>query len=129
MEEKMNGKPFQVKPSGVASPFRRGGDFLFLAGQVPIDEETGKRMGESIAEQTQLVMEKIKKILAMENASLDDIVKATVFITDMKDYEGLNKVYLEHFTSAPPARSCIIVSKLSVDAKVEIEAIAYSPEK
>jgi reactive intermediate/imine deaminase len=107
------------------SPAVRAGDFVFVSGQIPRDAKGGVHMG-SIEEQTEAAIVQITRILNEAGCSLADVVKLTVFIEDARDFARFNKVYAEHF-SHMPARSTI-EARLMVDAKIEIEAIAYRPD-
>lgn len=101
--------------------------FLFLSGQGALDPETGEIVGDDIRDETRRTFQNIAGVLQEAGASLDDIVKATVFVTDMDDYEAVNEVYAEQ-TGAPfPARSAVEVADLPVDIGVEIEVIAEAP--
>jgi reactive intermediate/imine deaminase len=104
------------------SPAVRAGDFVFVSGQIPRDAKGGVHMG-SIEEQTEAAIVQITRILNEAGCSLADVVKVTVFIEDARDFARFNKVYAEHF-SHMPARSTV-EARLMVDAKIEIEAIAY----
>jgi reactive intermediate/imine deaminase len=110
------------------SPGWRAGDFIFVAGQIPTDEN-GNVVTGGIEVHTETVIKKIKKILEQENASLSDVVKTTVFLTDIADYQKMNSVYKKFFRKEPPARWCVQVSALSFNATIEIDAIAYAPKK
>lgn len=101
--------------------------FLFVSGQGAIDPDTGKIVGDDIREQTRQTFENIVAILEEAGASADDIVKSTVFVTDMDDYEAVNDVYAEQTGEPFPARSAVEVADLPVDIGVEIEVIAVVP--
>lgn len=107
------------------SPAVRAGDFIFVSGQVPYDASNVVVTG-GVGEQTRVVLERIAAVLALAGASLDDVVKTTVFISDARDFGEFNRVYAGFFPNQPPARSTI-EARLMIDAKIEIEAIAYSP--
>ena len=98
--------------------------FVFVTGQLPLDPASGKLVSEDVQQQTHQVLQNLKAILAEAGSSMDQVVKATVFITRMDDFDQMNRVYETYFTKPFPARSCIAVSGLAKDAKVEIEAIA-----
>ncbi|MFH1860770.1 MAG: Rid family detoxifying hydrolase [bacterium] len=102
-------------------------DLLFTAGQCPKDLKTGKCIDGSIEEQVRLVLENLKAVLEAGGSSLDNVLKTTVFLVDMNDFDIMNKIYKEYFKDNKPARSCIQAAKLPFDIKVEIEAIAYIP--
>jgi len=98
---------------------------VFTSGQLPIDPSTGEIVTGTIREQTWQVLSNLKEILAEAGSSLEDVVKATVFITNMDDFPEVNEVYEEFFPNQVfPARSCVRVCELAKGAKVEIEAIA-----
>ena len=108
-------------------PFSQGvktDSLVFTTGQLPLDPTTGKVVSDDVQEQTRQVMNNIKAILESTGCSLSQVLKATVFITNMDDFEKVNEVYSEFFSGNFPARSCIEVSGLAKGAKVEIEAIA-----
>lgn len=102
----------------------RDGDRIYVSGQGPIDPATGGIVEGNIKEQTDQTLDNIDSILRAGGASLDGVVKATVFLTDMGTYDSINGVYLERFTDPYPARSAVEVSDLPVDIGVEIEVIA-----
>lgn len=103
----------------------KAGHFIYISGQLPIDVATGEFSGKSIGEQTRQSLMNIKHILENEGASMDNIIKATVFLKDMNDFAEMNKVYAEFFDEDPPARAAVEVARIPKDAKIEIEAIAY----
>ena len=107
------------------SPAVRAGDFVFVSGQVPVDT-TGVVVSGGIEAQTCQVLENVKAALALAGATLDDVVKTTVWLEDARDFGGMNKIYATYFSKAPPARSTA-ESRLMIDIKVEIEATAYAP--
>lgn len=103
----------------------RAGDFVFLTGQIPMRDGAPMTDG-SIEDQTRAVLDDITATLAEAGCSRDDVVKAMVWLCDRADFPGFNAVYGEYFPNDPPTRSAI-VSDLLVDAKVEVEVIAYKP--
>ncbi|AFK22363.1 RidA family protein [Pyrococcus sp. ST04] len=113
------------KPIGPYSQAIKAGNFLFIAGQIPIDPETGELVKGDIKEQTRRVLENIKAILEAAGYSLEDVVKVTVYLKNMDDFAAMNEVYSEYFGESKPARAAIEVSRLPKDVLVEIEAIAY----
>lgn len=98
--------------------------FIFTSGQLPIDPDTGKVIDGDIINQTRQVLNNLKAILNEAGSALKDVVKATVYITSMDDFQAVNEIYSEFFSDPLPARSCVEVSGLAKGAKVEIEAIA-----
>ncbi|MFS8815992.1 2-iminobutanoate/2-iminopropanoate deaminase [Thermostichus sp. MS-CIW-21] len=110
-------------------PYSQGiaaaGPFLFAAGQVGLDPKTGKLAGEDVASQTRQALLNLKAVLEAGGTSLANVVKTTVFLADMKDFAAMNAVYREFFAADPaPARSCVQVAGLPLNALVEIEAVA-----
>jgi len=97
---------------------------LYISGQLPIDILSGAFPGEDITSQTNQAIKNLASILESAGGSLSDVVKTTVFLVDMKDFEMMNAVYNSFFKAPFPARSTIEVSKLPKNARVEIEAIA-----
>jgi len=104
------------------------GDFIFVSGQIPLDESK-QVVGEDIETQTTFVLEKIESLLAKAGANLSHVVKTTVFLTDMKNFSRMNEAYSKKFRDIYPCRSCIEVSQLPAPVLIEIEAIAYFPKK
>ena len=104
----------------------RAGDYLFLSGQLPIDPATGQFTGNEIKSQTRQSLTNIKAILESAGLTLANVVKTTVFITDMNAFAEMNAVYAEFFPEEPPARSCVEVARLPKDALVEIECVAVA---
>jgi reactive intermediate/imine deaminase len=108
-------------------PFSQGirdGDRIYVSGQGPIDPGTGEIVGEDAQAQTARTLENIDAVLSAAGRSLDDVVKATVFVTDMDDYDAVNEVYAEYMSEPYPARSAVEVRDLPVDIRVEIEVVA-----
>ena len=97
---------------------------VFSTGQLPLDPATGELVSDDVQAQTRQVLINLKAILEAGGCSLDRVLKATVFITNMDDFDKMNEVYAGFFSDTPPARSCVEVSGLAKGAKVEIEAIA-----
>jgi 2-iminobutanoate/2-iminopropanoate deaminase len=112
-------------PVGPYSQAIVAGDFVFAAGQIPLDPATGKLVEGDIAVQAERVLQNIRAVLAAAGTSLDRVVKSTVFLVDLADFPRMNEVYARHFTSDPkPARSTIQVAKLPAGAAIEIEVVA-----
>jgi 2-iminobutanoate/2-iminopropanoate deaminase len=112
--------PFQGAPYNQAI---RIGDLVFAAGQLGIMLETGELAGETVEEQTEQIMRNLAAILEAAGSGLDKLVKTTVFLLDLGDFNGMNAVYASHVGNSPPARSTIGISQLPSGARVEIEAI------
>ena len=102
----------------------RCGELVFLSGQIAINPATGKLVEGDITAQATQVCKNIAAVLESQGLSLANVVKTTVFITDITQFAVVNKVYAEHFPAPCPARSCVEVSALPLGALVEIEAIA-----
>jgi len=108
-------------------PYSQGikaGGFIFLSGQIPLVGPTGKIVSGMIKEQTEQVILNIQALLASEGLTLNDVVKATVFLASMNEFSAMNEIYAKYFTGTPPARSTVEVSRLPRDVRVEIEVIA-----
>src|SRR5207249_1405415 len=103
----------------------RVGDLLFCAGQIPLDPATGNLVSGGIQAQTERVLENVKTILEDQKLTLANVVKSTVFLTNLADFTGMNDVYAKYFTADFPARSTIQVAALPKGASVEIEVIAH----
>jgi 2-iminobutanoate/2-iminopropanoate deaminase len=112
------------EPIGPFSHGVRVDNLVFTQGHMGADPETGKLAQTSIAEETTRVLENVKATLEEAGSSLADVVKCTVFLTDLKDYGEMNAAYAEYFPTKRPARSCVQVVALANGARVEIEAIA-----
>lgn len=100
------------------------GDYLFCAGQIPLDPATGNMVAGGIGEQTTRVLENIRGLLASQGLSLPNVVKTMVFLSDMNNFAAMNEVYAKTFTKECPARSTVQVARLPKDALVEIEVVA-----
>ena len=107
------------------SPAVRAGDMVYVSGQVPVRPD-GTYVDGGIEAQTRQVLENIEAALALAGAGMDQVVKTTVWIEDARDFGGMNKVYATFFPAEPPARTTV-ESRLMIDIKVEIEAVAYAP--
>jgi reactive intermediate/imine deaminase len=116
-------------PGGRSLPFTkavRAGDFIFVSGQVPMGAG-GEIVDGNIVTQTRQTIENVKAILQAQGLGLEHVVKATVWLADTRDFWPFNKIYLEYFGAALPARSCVRADMM-VDCKVEIEVVAYDPK-
>ena len=102
----------------------RSGRFLFCSGQIPLDPKSGQIVPGDIAAQTRRVLDNIAAVLRAEGLTFDNVVKTTVFLTDLGDFQTVNEIYGSYFKQDPPARSTVQVSALPKGAKVEIEVIA-----
>jgi 2-iminobutanoate/2-iminopropanoate deaminase len=111
---------------GPYSPAVRAGGFLFVSGQGPIDPASGEPSRGSIEEQTRLVFSNIKAILEAAGASLDRVVKTTVYLDDIQNFAAMNAVYATFFPTDPPARTTIQAANLPLGIAVEIDVIALA---
>ena len=111
------------KAIGPYSQGIKAGNIMYTSGQLPIDPETGE-MPDNIEEQTRMSLENLKKILEAAGSSLQQVIKTTVFLSDMNHFAVMNQVYGEFFSDNYPARSAIEVARLPKDAFIEIEALA-----
>ncbi len=103
----------------------RAGEFVYASGQIPIDPKTGNFSSDDIREQAKQSLENLKAILEAANYALDDVIKTTVFVTDIANFSAVNEVYAKYFAKDAPARSFVAVKDLPKGAKVEIEAVAW----
>ena len=108
------------------SPAVRAGDFVYVSGQVPVDAG-GELVVGGIEAQTRQVMENVRAALALAGADFDDVCKCTIWLDDARDFGAFNRVYMGFFPNGKPARSTT-EARLMVDAKVEIDVIAYKPK-
>lgn len=120
-------KPAQAAPAiGPYNQAVRFGDLLFCAGQIPIDPvNPSAPLPEGVQAQTERVIENIRLILADQDLTLANVVKTTVFMTNLGDFAAMNEVYARHFTADHPARSTVQVAALPRGAQVEIEVLAH----
>ena len=109
-------------------------DTLYVSGQLPMDARTRQLIGGSITEQTEQVLINMREILEEGGATLDHVVKVTIYLKDMNDFDEMNKTYEMYFRNLPPARSTVEVARLPKDAALEMDCIAvitsggYDPE-
>jgi 2-iminobutanoate/2-iminopropanoate deaminase len=109
---------------GPYSPAIRAGGFVFCSGQIALDPASGQLVGADVAEQTRQVLRNLAAVLRAAGASLDHVVKTTVYLADFNDFAAMNTAYGEFFSGPAPARSTIQAARLPRDARVEIDAIA-----
>jgi 2-iminobutanoate/2-iminopropanoate deaminase len=109
---------------GPYSPAIAAGEFVYTAGQFPLDPATMEIVGADVAEQTEQVLTNLAAVLAAGGSGLDRVVKTTVFLADMGDFAAMNEVYARHFGDHRPARSAVEAAALPKGALVEIEAVA-----
>ncbi|NVM92127.1 reactive intermediate/imine deaminase [Variovorax sp. SG517] len=113
----------QVRPF---SPAVRAGDFIYVSGQVPVNKD-GEIVVGGIEAQTRQVMENIKTVLALAGATFDDVCKSTCWLQDARDFGAFNRIYMSYFGENKPARSTT-EARLMIDARVEIDVVAYKPK-
>ncbi|MGQ9509230.1 MAG: RidA family protein [Thermodesulfobacteriota bacterium] len=112
------------KPIGPYSQAVQVGDFIFLSGQIPIDPSTGEMIKGDIRQETRQILENLKAILESQGLGMENVVKVTIFLKDLENFNLVNDVYGSYFSTSPPARSTVEVSRLPKDSNLEIEAIA-----
>jgi 2-iminobutanoate/2-iminopropanoate deaminase len=128
MERNMKMKEVYVtdkapRPVGPYSQVIKAGGFLFLAGQIPLTSENVMNEGD-VAAQAHQVMKNLQAVLEKAGATLDQVVKTTIFLADLNDFEAVNQVYAQYFQEPYPARSTIQAARLPKGARLEIDAIA-----
>lgn len=115
------------KAPGAVGPYSQGveiGNLIYTSGQLPIDMSTNKLIIDDIKQATKASMDNLKAILEEAGSDLDHLVKTTIFVTDINDFETINEIYASYFEDHKPARSLVEVSKLPKGANIEIEGIA-----
>ena len=113
-------------PIAPYSPAVAAGPFVFVSGQVGFDPVKRCYYGDDITSQTRGMLENLKDVLSHAGSGLEKVVKTTIFLTDVNDFDTVNSIYREYFPQDPPARSCVQVAALPKGALVEIEAIALA---
>ncbi len=115
------------KAPGAIGPYSQGiaiGDLIFTSGQLPIDIKTGELELSDIKKAAKHSLDNVKAILGARGVAMENVIKTTVFLTDLADFKDVNEIYGTYFPGLPPARSCVQVAALPMGAKIEIEAIA-----
>jgi 2-iminobutanoate/2-iminopropanoate deaminase len=124
----MNGKKVVNLPGSVPiapySPAVEANGFVYVAGQVGFDPVKKRYYGDDIAAQTRGALQNLKTVLECAGSALEKVVKTTIFLTDVEDFDAVNAIYAEYFEKDPPARSCVQVAALPKGALMEIEAVA-----
>jgi 2-iminobutanoate/2-iminopropanoate deaminase len=113
--------PEAIGPYSQAVKFN---DLLFLSGQIPLDPVSMEVIDGDVATETKQVLENITQVLTAADLDLSDVVKTTLYISDMDQFEAINQIYGQYFSDHKPARSCVEVAKLPKDVKIEMEVIA-----
>ncbi len=120
------------KAPAAIGPYSQGiktGDFIYTSGQLPINPETKQLVTSDIKSAAIQSLENVKSILAQAGAAMDSVIKTTVFLRDLADFTAFNEVYATYFPENSPARSCVQVAKLPMDAMIEIEAVAVGTQE
>jgi 2-iminobutanoate/2-iminopropanoate deaminase len=112
------------QPIGPYSQAIRSGSLLFCSGQIPLDAVSGQVIEGDVQAQTKKSMENLGAVLQAAGATLEDVVKTTIFLKSMNDFPKVNEIYGSYFKDVPPARSTVEVARLPKDVLVEVEAIA-----
>lgn len=127
-----------MKPTAISSPDApaaigpysqavRSGDLVFLSGQIPLDPKTGEMVKADIAVETNRVLDNLHAVLTAAGCSFADVVRTTIFLTDLGDFAAVNETYGKRFSGTYPARATVQVSALPKGARVEIDAVARVP--
>ncbi len=124
MDKKKFFIPGAPPPIGPYSPALLVNDTLYISGQVPINIETGQLITENIELATHQVLRNIKALLAEAGMTLENVVKCTIFMTDLNEFQKMNAVYAGYFEGVAPARETVEISRLPMDATIEISCIA-----
>ena len=124
MEKQIINTQYAPAPIGPYNQAVRTGNLLFVSGQIPLDPATGNIISSGIQDETQKVMENLEAILKEAGLSFGNIVKSTIFITDMGQFTQINEVYGRYFPEQAPARECVQVAALPKGGNVEISVIA-----
>ena len=111
-------------PNGIFTPAIITGDLVFTSGQIGIDAKTGQLAEGGFEGQFEQVFKNLTAVLEASGSSIEHVVKATVFLADMNDYNAMNELYRKKFKGDPPARTTVQVARLPRDAKIEIEVVA-----
>ena len=104
----------------------RAGGMVFLSGQIPLDPATGQMVEGDVVAQTERVMKNLSAVLEAAGCTFEDVVRTTIYLIDLKDFQAVNEIYAKHFSAAPPARATVQVAALPRGSKVEIDAIAMA---
>lgn len=119
--------PGAPQPKGPYSHAVRAGDFIYVSGQAAINPQTNEFEVGTVAQETRRTLDNIGSILQAAGASLEDVVKCSVFLTDVRDFAEMNEVYNEYFGKAKPARTTVQAILPGKGIKVEIDCVAYKP--
>ncbi len=125
MEKKAVLTDLAPKPIGPYSQAISAGPWVFCSGQIALDPKTGDLRATDLEGQARQVLENLKAVVAASGATLEQVVKTTIFLKSMGDFPKVNEIYGKYFNGVPPARSTVEVSRLPKDVLVEIEAIVF----
>jgi 2-iminobutanoate/2-iminopropanoate deaminase len=123
MEKKVHNFDFLTK-GGPYSHIIEANGFLFVSGMLPIDTEKGIMLTDDVIKGTELALSNVKRVLTAAGSSMEKVVRATVYLRDMDDFNAMNEVYRTFFPSNPPARTCVAVRAIPGNSPVEVEVIA-----
>jgi len=129
MSKKVVYTPKSPEPIGPYSQAVIANNFLFVSGQIPINPETNELIDGNIEEQTKIVMENLMNIVNSAELGAENIVKITIFLKDINDFNAVNGIYRQFFDDKPPARAVVQVAGLPKGVSVEMDAVAYLPIK
>lgn len=115
------------KAIGPYSQAIKANGFVYVSGQIPINPKTGELVGGSIVDATRQVMQNLTTIIETAGTSLDNVVKTTIYLKDLSDFDEVNRTYGEFFPNHKPARATVEVSRLPKDVRIEVDAIAFCP--
>ena len=118
-------RPIGAYSQAIVTP--AGARLVFTAGQVGLDPKSGEIVAGGVAAETEQALRNVAAVLAGASLAMSDVVKTTVFLADMGDFQAMNEVYRRHFAASPPARSTVAAAGLPRGARVEIEAVAAAP--
>jgi 2-iminobutanoate/2-iminopropanoate deaminase len=124
MEKKLVNTDGAPQPVGPYAQAVKAGGCLYVSGQIPLDPSSGQLLTGAFADQVKLTLDNLAAVLKAGGASLDSVVKVTVYLTDMANFNEFNSVYTSYFESSRPARSCVAVNQLPKGVPLEIDAIA-----
>lgn len=119
--------PAAPKPRGPYSHAVRAGDFIYVSGQAAINPKTNEFEPGTVAQETKQTLENVRSILKAAGADISDVVKCSVFLTDVRDFAEMNEIYNEYFGEAKPARTTVQAILPGRSIKVEIDCVAYKP--
>lgn len=115
------------KAIGPYSQAIKANGFVYVSGQIPINPKTGELVGGSIVDATRQVMQNLTTIIETAGTTLDNVVKTTIYLKDLSDFDEVNRTYGEFFPNHKPARATVEVSRLPKDVRIEVDAIAFCP--